>query len=84
MDKYEGLQKVTDWIKNSSSEEFMGTFNKLNDKEYLGPTLGDFLDSLDDTEEVEEGELITEKEYEQRCKDNEDNEYNVYNSKETE
>lgn len=76
MDKYEGLQKVTDWIKNSSSEEFMGTFNKLNDKEYSGPTLGDFLDSLDDTEEgeeVEEGEPITEEEYEQWRKDNEDN-----------
>lgn len=64
MDRYEGLQKVTDWIKNSSSEEFMGTFNKLNDN-YSGPTLGDFLDSLDDTEGVEEGEPITEEEYEQ-------------------
>ena len=72
MDKYEGLQKVTDWIKNSSSEEFMESFNKLNDKEYSGPTLGDFLDSLDDTEEVEEGEPITEEEYEQWRKDNED------------
>lgn len=75
MDKYEGLQKVTDWIMNSSSEEFMGTFNKLNDKEYSGPTLGDFLDSLDDTEdteEVEEGEPISEEEYEQWRKDNED------------
>lgn len=83
MDKYEGLQKVTDWIINSSSEEFMGTFNKLNDKEYSGLTLGDFLDSLDDTEEVEEGEPITEEEYEQWRKDNEDID-NAYNSKETE
>lgn len=70
MGKYEGLQKVTDWIKNSSSEEFMGTFNKLNDKEYSGPTIGDFLDSLDDTEEVEEGDPITEEEFEQSLKDN--------------
>lgn len=76
MDKYEGLQKVTDWIINSSSEEFMGTFNKLNNKEYSGPTLGDFLGSLDDSEEVEEGEPITEEEYEQWRKDNEDNESN--------
>lgn len=74
MDKYEALQKISDWIKNSSSEEFMGTFNKLNDKEYSGPTLGDFLDSLDDTEEVEEGEPITEEEYEQWRKDNQDSE----------
>lgn len=73
MGKYEGLQKVTDWIKNSSSEEFMGTFNKLNDKEYSGPTIGDFL-GLDDTEELfEEGEPITEEEYEQWRKDNEGN-----------
>lgn len=69
MGKYESLQKVTDWIKNSSKEEFMGTFNKLNDKEYSGPTLGDFL-GLNDTEELEEGEPITEEEYEQSLKDN--------------
>lgn len=42
----------------------MESFNKLGN-EYSGPTLGDFLDSLDDTEEVEEGEPITEEEYEQ-------------------
>lgn len=70
MGKYESLQKVTDWIKNSPSEEFMGTFNKLNDKEYSGLTIGDFL-GLNDTEElVEEGEPITEEEYEQSLKDN--------------
>lgn len=48
----------------------MGTFNKLNDKEYSGLTIGDFL-GLNDTEElVEEGEPITEEEYEQSLKDN--------------
>ncbi len=79
MGKYESLQKVTDWIKNSSSEEFMGTFNKLNDKEYPGPTLGDFLDSAEikdirdffEAKESEESEeYITEEEYEQSLKDN--------------
>ena len=83
MDKYEGLQKVTDWIKNSSSEEFMGTFNKLNDKEYSGPTLGDFLGSDDikdikdffETKESEAEEYITEEEYEQWLKDNHNNMY---------
>lgn len=97
MDKYEGLQKVTDWIKNSSSEEFMETFNKLNDNEYSGPTLGDFLSSDDikdikdffEAKESEAEEYITEEEYEQWRKDNQDNEYsegidNVHNSKETE
>lgn len=79
MDKYEGLQKVTDWIKNSSSEEFMGTFNKLNDKEYSGPTLGDFINSADvkdikdffeAKENEEHEECVTEEEYEQSLKDN--------------
>lgn len=52
MDKYEGLQKITDWIKNSSSEEFMETFNKL-DKEYSGMTLGDFIDLTETEDETE-------------------------------
>lgn len=79
MGKYESLQKVTDWIKNSSSEEFMGTFNKLNEKEYSGPTIGDFLDSAEikdirdffKAKENEPEEYITEEEYEQWRKDNE-------------
>lgn len=53
MDKYEGLQKITDWIKNSSSEEFMETFNKL-DKEYSGMTLGDFIDLTETEKETED------------------------------
>lgn len=40
--KYKSLEEMTNWIKNSSSEEFMGTFNKLGD-DYNGPTVEDFL-----------------------------------------
>ncbi|POY42010.1 hypothetical protein [Avibacterium endocarditidis] len=42
-DKYNALQNTTDWIVNSSSEEFMSTFKTLNDN-YSGMTIGEFID----------------------------------------
>lgn len=53
MDKYESLKRITDWIKNSSSEEFMEKFNQL-DRNYSGMTIGDFLDSTETEEKTEE------------------------------
>lgn len=45
MDKYESLKNVTNWIENSSSEEFMSTFNSLNNNYSNNSiTLGDFID----------------------------------------
>lgn len=74
MDKYESLQKITDWVKNSSPEEFMEKFNKLDDNN-SGITIGDFLDLyiIDDTDDfpVCEETAISEEEYEQSIVDNE-------------
>ena len=53
MDKYESLKRITDWIKNSSSEEFMEKFNQL-DGNYSGMSVGDFLDSTETKEETED------------------------------
>lgn len=71
--KYKSLEEITNWIKNSSSEEFMGTFNKLGD-DYNGPTVGDFLSlncmsrddfSLDDfLENTEDYEPVNPEDYE--------------------
>lgn len=41
--KYTALNNTTDWIINSSSEEFMSTFNML-DGNYSGITIGEFID----------------------------------------
>lgn len=75
MGKYESLQKITDWIKNSPSEEFMEKFNRLDDNN-SGITIGDFLDLyiIDDTDDfpVCEETAISEEEYEQSIADNED------------
>ena len=50
-DKYDSLNKITDWIKNSSSDEFMSTFNELGDN-YSGITIGEFIDSfIDNTDD---------------------------------
>ena len=43
--KYNALKNTTDWIINSSSEEFMSTFKNLNDN-YSGITIGEFTDSF--------------------------------------
>ena len=43
--KYNALKNTTDWIINSSSEEFMSTFKNLNDN-YSGITIGEFIDSF--------------------------------------
>lgn len=46
MDKYEKLKNVTNWIEDSSSEEFMSTFNELNNNYPNNSiTLGDFIDN---------------------------------------
>ena len=48
--KYDSLKRVTNWIKDSSSDEFMSTFTKLDDN-YSGVTIGDFIDSfIDDSD----------------------------------
>lgn len=49
IDKYTALQNTTDWIVNSSIEEFMSTFNELGDN-YEGITLGEYIDLFLDTE----------------------------------
>lgn len=74
--KYKSLEEMTNWIKNSSSEEFMSTFNKLGD-DYNGPTVEDFLSlncmhsmsrddfSLDDfLENTEDYEPVNPEDYE--------------------
>lgn len=48
IDKYTALQNTTDWIVNSSIEEFMSTFNELGDN-YEGITLGEYIDLFLDT-----------------------------------
>ena len=61
MDKYTELRNVTDWIENSSSEEFMSTFNSLGN-DYSGVTLGDFVDYFindDETDETVEYDILT-------------------------
>lgn len=50
--KYDSLEKITNWIKNSSSEEFMSKFNKLGDN-YSGITIGEFIDSfIDNSDDI--------------------------------
>lgn len=49
IDKYVALQNTTNWIVNSSSEEFMSTFNELGDG-YGGMTLGDYIDLFIDSD----------------------------------
>ena len=49
-DKYDSLNKITNWIKNSSSDEFMSTFNELGDN-YSGITIGEFIDSFNESNE---------------------------------
>lgn len=49
IDKYLALRNTMDWITNSSSEEFMNTFNQLDDK-YDGMTLGEYIDLFIDTD----------------------------------
>lgn len=61
IDKYTALKNTTDWIANSSSEEFKSTFNELGDN-YSGLTIGDFLS--EDEEELEEIEELDESEEE--------------------
>ncbi|MDO9831141.1 hypothetical protein Q7381_04185 [Glaesserella parasuis] len=57
--KYQALQNTTDWIINSSSDEFLSTFNMLND-EYSGLTIGEFIDSyIDDKYNNIEYNIIT-------------------------
>lgn len=51
--KYEGMKAISNWIKNCPSEEFMRTFNELEDN-YSGPTIGDFLGDADDEPEESE------------------------------
>lgn len=48
--KYDSLKRITDWINNSSSDEFMSKFNKLGDN-YSGITVGEFIDSFIDNSE---------------------------------
>ena len=43
--KYDSLKRITDWINNSSSDEFMSKFNKLGDN-YSGINVGEFRDDL--------------------------------------
>ena len=59
-DKYDSLNKITDWIKNSSSDEFMSTFNELGDN-YSGITIGEFIDSFIDSNDgcFSEYDIIT-------------------------
>ena len=53
-DKYEALQNTTNWIVNSSPEEFLSTFNQL-EGDYDGITLGEYIDSsLDDSVELDD------------------------------
>lgn len=49
IDKYTALKNTTDWIVNSSIEEFMSTFNQLGDN-YEGITLGEYIDLFIDTD----------------------------------
>ena len=54
VDKYEALQNTTNWIVNSSPEEFLSTFNQL-EGDYDGITLGEYIDSsLDDSVELDD------------------------------
>lgn len=48
--KYDSLKRITDWINNSSSDEFMSKFYKLGDN-YSGITVGEFIDSFIDNSE---------------------------------
>lgn len=49
IDKYLALKNTTNWIENSSLEEFMSTFHELGD-EYDGITLGEYIDLFIDTD----------------------------------
>lgn len=53
VDKYIALQNTTNWIENSSSEEFMSLYNKLGD-DYSGTTVGEILgiDEADETSKL--------------------------------
>lgn len=53
MNKYDALDNTMEWIKNSSSEDFMRGFNTL-EGEYCGITIGEYIESLSDFEEHEE------------------------------
>lgn len=55
IDKYEAMQRTTDWIKNSSVEEFMEFFNRLPRHEVNenNPSLGSVVDCLFDFELLE-------------------------------
>lgn len=55
MKKYEALKAVTQWIRESSSEDFMKNFNTL-EGQYSGITIGEYLDHygiLDDEYEFQ-------------------------------
>lgn len=58
--KYDALKNTTNWIINSSSEEFISTF-KMLDGNYSGITVGEFIDSFFDHSDNNffEYELIT-------------------------
>lgn len=51
IDKYTALQNTTDWIKNSSIEEFMEGFNNLpvHEMNENNSSLGTIIDSLEET-----------------------------------
>lgn len=54
-DKYQALQNTTDWIINSSVEEFMEGFNNLPKHEVNenNPSLGSIINSFPDFESLE-------------------------------
>ena len=45
LNKYDALDNTMEWIKNSSSEDFMRGFNTL-EGEYCGITIGEYIESL--------------------------------------